>query len=65
MTPADLRELLEDLRARGGPAAALADAIPDRLVRELESRPGPRCVYVKTSVGRLKIVPDTTGEAPT
>lgn len=37
----------------------------DRLVRELESRPGPRCVYVKTSVGRLKIVPDTTGEAPT
>ncbi len=31
MTPADLRELLEDLRARGCPAAALADAIPDRL----------------------------------
>lgn len=30
----------------------------DRLVRELERRPGPRCVYVKTSVGRLKIVPD-------
>jgi hypothetical protein len=34
----------------------------DRLVRELESRPGPRCVYVKTSVGRLKIVPDTSAE---
>ena len=27
----DLRELLEDLRARGGPAAALAEALPDRL----------------------------------
>lgn len=30
-SPADLRELREDLRARGGPAAALADALPDRL----------------------------------
>lgn len=31
MTPADLRELREDMAARGGPAAALAEAIPDRL----------------------------------
>ena len=31
MTPADLRELREDLRTRGGPAAALAEAIPDQL----------------------------------
>jgi hypothetical protein len=31
MTPADLRELREDLRTRGGPAAALAEALPDRL----------------------------------
>ena len=27
----DLRELREDLRTRGGPAAALAEALPDRL----------------------------------
>ena len=27
----DLRELREDLRARGGSAAALAEALPDRL----------------------------------
>ena len=31
MTPADLRELREDLRTRGGPAAALAEALPDQL----------------------------------
>ena len=27
----DLRELREDLRTRGGPAAALAEALPDQL----------------------------------
>ena len=30
----------------------------DRLVRELETRKEPRLVYTKTSVGRLKIVPE-------
>lgn len=30
----------------------------DKLVRELESRKEPRLVYTKTSVGRLKIVPE-------
>ena len=29
--PADLRQLRETMAARGGPAAALAEALPDRL----------------------------------